>query len=724
METNASGKQLSVFAVWRVIKRRKFHLLIPLFLLTAAAGFYALRQQERFRARTLVGAETATPGFSLTGRPDAAATANVQEQLRVIRETLFSEPVLETVIREFNLYDLDRDDGLKQAMEQMKSRIQIQVEAPDAFYVGFEGTNRQEVMHVANRLAELFIERTSDLKGQHVEQVDHFLDAEVDRLRRQLAGQEEGLKAYKQSVATLLPERLAGNLKLLESAQQQIQSKTDQITEGQARRSAVIEELKTLEKQGVLEPEPRAKTTAETNLEELRLKLRQLKARYTPEHPEITRAEKEIQDLEAAGIPAAPVNTRHQPSPAQVRYFTLQSELKSLDLRLKDYLQERETLTAQMSGYERRVDSSPGYETTIGQRMRDVDVTRTRYEALYQKQQEAKLDHRAEKTSKSAAFKIVEPAQLPPPPAIPQRSRLIIFGLLAGLGVGVAAVLLAEQMDTSFGTIEEFQGYTNLPVLSTVPAIPAPTVWSRSGKIQKSEEDGITPEERRHYQKRRLAILSDPQSVPSEQYGILTLKVQQWMEQTGSRVLVVTSAAGGEGKSVTALNLSLALASSVQGRVALVDADLRRPRVHEYLGLKSTKGLSDLLIHSNGAIDTCITRIRNLDVIPGGAPPANPVGLLASLRSREMIARLRDEYRLIVLDSPPIVPTADSHILAGLADGVLIVVRARQTRRELLRRAIESLGGTNVLGVVLNDVEYGDTRYAYAYRYYQRHYLG
>ena len=77
-----------------------------------------------------------------------------------------------------------------------------------------------------------------------------------------------------------------------------------------------------------------------------------------------------------------------------------------------------------------------------------------------------------------------------------------------------------------------------------------------------------------------------------------------------------------------------------------------------------------------------------------------------------------------MLDSPPIVPIADSHFLAGLADGVVIVVRARQTRRELFRRAVESLGATNILGVVLNDVEYGDTRYAYAYRYYQRHYMG
>jgi receptor protein-tyrosine kinase/non-specific protein-tyrosine kinase len=268
-------------------------------------------------------------------------------------------------------------------------------------------------------------------------------------------------------------------------------------------------------------------------------------------------------------------------------------------------------------------------------------------------------------------------------------------------------------------------------VLSAVPTIPSRAARFRQGKNPdashadrlKLEDEGIAPGQRQHYQEHRLAVLSDPQSIPAEQYSILAMKVEQWMEKSGGHVLVVTSAAGGEGKSVTALNLSLALAASMKGRVLLVDSDLRRPQVHHYLGLETTKGFSDLLDDPGSDVSPYISKLGNLDVIVGGACPVNPVGLLASPRSREILAHLRQEYRLIVLDSPPIVPIADSHVLAGLADGVVIVVRARQTRRELFRRAIESLGAANVLGVVLNDVEYGDTRYAYAYRHYQRHYL-
>jgi len=155
-----------------------------------------------------------------------------------------------------------------------------------------------------------------------------------------------------------------------------------------------------------------------------------------------------------------------------------------------------------------------------------------------------------------------------------------------------------------------------------------------------------------------------------------------------------------------------------------MDADLWRPRVRDYLGLKSSRGISDLLAEPDAEIDSCVSKAGNLHVISGGTSLTDPVGLLSSQRAQQVLKQLREKYRLIILDSPPIVPAADSHVLAKLADGVLVVVRARETKRELLRRALESLGAKNVLGVVLNDVNYGDTNYAYAYRYYQRPSVG
>jgi capsular exopolysaccharide synthesis family protein len=217
-----------------------------------------------------------------------------------------------------------------------------------------------------------------------------------------------------------------------------------------------------------------------------------------------------------------------------------------------------------------------------------------------------------------------------------------------------------------------------------------------------------------------IVMLSDPRSVASEQCRLLALKLRQQLRAVTSPVLAVSSVVGGEGKTVTSLNLSLALASTASGRVLLIDSDLRKPHVHEYLGLKTGKGFSDLLRTPEDEIAKYVWKLGDLSIIPGGSSLANPVSLLASPSVRDLLKRLRGEFDFIVVDTPPVLPIVDTHILAGLVDGVVLVVRARYTRREVLERGLESFQVTNLLGAVVNDVDYQRSRYAYAYQYQSR----
>jgi polysaccharide chain length determinant protein (PEP-CTERM system associated) len=700
-------------------------------VLPPATWFYAQKLPQRFRASAMVGSEPLIPGQPAPGNLVDPATINAQEELRAIRETLFSAPVLETVAREFGL-QAKPSPGSRPAPGDMKSNIQIQLEGPNAFSLGFESGNAELAAKIANRLAGLFVEQTSNLRGQIVERQDNALDAEVDRLRNQLSTQEEGLKSYKDRVSQELPEMLAANLKQLENAHQQILSKADQIAEAEARRSSIKEEMQALEKQGVLQEEPPARTSAQAALDDLRLKLNQLKTRYTPENPEVLRAEKEIRDLEAVATPAAKVSP-HAPSPGQMRYFSLEAELKSVESLLVSYRGGQAAPISQAQEYERRINLAPGYETAVSVRTKDAAMLRARYEALFAKQQEARLNQRSEVVAHTGfAFKILEAAQIPATPYSPHRDRILLFGLVAGLGLGIAGVFITERLDTTFETAEAFENFCSLPVLSSIPAISAGPAEETAGRGNPRSNgspsvgltDHFSEKQIGEFQKHRLPVLTDPQSIASQQYGILAVKVAGWMRQNGGRILAITSATGGEGKSLTALNLSLALAASSQGRVLLVDCDLRLPQVHERLGLKTAKGLSDLLTGAEIDPSNCISRLRGLDIIASGSTPADPSNLIGSGRMQEILAQLREEYQLVILDSPPIVPIADSHILAGLADGVLLVVRARKTRPELFQYALESLGTTKLTGVVLNDVEYSAGPYAGAYRYYERHYLG
>ncbi|MBV8843704.1 MAG: CpsD/CapB family tyrosine-protein kinase, partial [Bryobacterales bacterium] len=313
--------------------------------------------------------------------------------------------------------------------------------------------------------------------------------------------------------------------------------------------------------------------------------------------------------------------------------------------------------------------------------------------------------------------------------------RIVLFGLLASIAIGVAGVFMAEQLDSTFENSEEVEGFAPLPVLSAIP--PIPTKLSRiarenlkplngnSGAIllETNERDGFSPMQMRQFQRHRLAVLSDPHSIAGQQFGILALKIERRMRETGKQVLAIASATGEDGKSVTALNVSLAMAESLRGRVVLVDCDMRLPQLHRRLDLPASPGFSDLLRDSKCTISACRTRVGNLDVIPGGSRTVNPAALLSSTRASEVIDRLRKEYELIVLDSPPLIAIADGQLMADLSDAALLVVRARRTPAQLVQRCIDNVGAEKLLGVVLNGAEYAGSAYAQAYRHYQKHYL-
>jgi capsular exopolysaccharide synthesis family protein len=219
-----------------------------------------------------------------------------------------------------------------------------------------------------------------------------------------------------------------------------------------------------------------------------------------------------------------------------------------------------------------------------------------------------------------------------------------------------------------------------------------------------------------------LVTIEDPSSVAAEQYRILAMRVQQQCVATHARAIMITSAAGGEGKSLTAINLATALAAASQGRVLLIDADMRKPRIAEYMNLSVPieGGFHNLVIHGEGKPDRYIMNVGELGVIPGGVSEANPVAALSAPRARVVFENLKQQFTYIIVDAPPVLPIADSHILGGLTDKVLFVVRARQTPRELFQHAIEDFEAENLLGAVLNDVDYQRSRYAYAYEYYKK----
>jgi non-specific protein-tyrosine kinase len=220
----------------------------------------------------------------------------------------------------------------------------------------------------------------------------------------------------------------------------------------------------------------------------------------------------------------------------------------------------------------------------------------------------------------------------------------------------------------------------------------------------------------------RLITAAHPKSHISEAYRVMRTNIQFAGVDKPLRTLVVTSANPTEGKTTTLANLGVVMAQAGK-KVILVDSDLRRPMLHKIFEVSNSTGLTNLLLQDALSLDGSVadTKIENLRLIPSGPLPPNPSELLGSHRMKRLVETLRSEADVILFDSPPVLPVADAAILASSADGVVLVVDAGNTRRDMLARAGEMLSkvNANIVGAALNKLKAGRSgRYYYYYHYY------
>lgn len=286
----------------------------------------------------------------------------------------------------------------------------------------------------------------------------------------------------------------------------------------------------------------------------------------------------------------------------------------------------------------------------------------------------------------------VRTAELPGDPVEPTPKRTLILALIAGLVLGVGAALLVDYLDESLSSAEDVAALGGPPVLAVVPAESPPD--------------------------RRPIALSSPNSFAVESYRGLRTNVLFLGLDRPLRVLQLTSALPGEGKTTTTSNLAVVLAGAGK-QVVVVDADLRKPRLHDVFGAAPMPGLTEVIL--GHPIDDALRKIdENLYVLTAGSAPANPGEMLLSPRVAAVINELAARFDHVLIDSPPLIPVADAVAVSGAADGVLVVAQAKRTSKRALADALGRLEqvNANVLGVVLNRAATGRAAYrGYGYGY-------
>jgi capsular exopolysaccharide synthesis family protein len=284
---------------------------------------------------------------------------------------------------------------------------------------------------------------------------------------------------------------------------------------------------------------------------------------------------------------------------------------------------------------------------------------------------------------------------LPPfEPSSPNVPLNLVLGGLIGLAVGIGIAVLRTVLDTRIRTPRDVEQVTDAPIIGAIAFDP------------KAKE-------------RPLILHADPQSPRSESFRALRTNLQ-FLDMDGRSSFVVTSSLPGEGKSTTAVNLAVALADAGK-KVALLDCDLRRPKVHTYCGIEGGVGLTDVLIGRARLGDVMLPwGGRTMYILPAGKIPPNPSELLGSKQMRTLLEVLERDFDVVLCDSPPLLPVTDAAILAKATSGALITVAAGRTNRHHLEASTDALDtvGAKVAGVVLTKVPTrGPDSYAYAYGY-------
>lgn len=223
----------------------------------------------------------------------------------------------------------------------------------------------------------------------------------------------------------------------------------------------------------------------------------------------------------------------------------------------------------------------------------------------------------------------------------------------------------------------------------------------------------------------KLVVGLDTSPVAIEQYRRLAAVMHQAQANRGVRIAMVTSAFAAEGKSLTAANIALTLSESYRRRVLLIDADLRRPTLHDTFQFPNLAGVSDWLKEAGSGLGQLPSRVEitpHLDLLPGGRPSNDPMSGLTSERMRGLLAMASEKYDWVILDTPPTAFLPDGHLLASMVDAIVLVVVSGQTPAPAAQRAVEDLGRDKIIGVVLNRVQtaamtaYGQSSYYTSYR--------
>ncbi len=368
------------------------------------------------------------------------------------------------------------------------------------------------------------------------------------------------------------------------------------------------------------------------------------------------------------------------------RQLELQTEAASLQSKLASLRQSKAKADNQFLNI-------PGLQQTFMELKRKLELKSEAYNYLLERRQELKISEAEE----IAPWRILNAPFLPSKPVSPIINQCLIQALIAGGFLGVATAFILQQLDQSVKKVEEIKQITKLPLLGVIPKVSEPRIDANIHTTKKSYS---------YY------------SSFTEGLRSLAMNLRYLMADEGQiKSLAITSSTSAEGKSTISHNLGIVL-SEFDLRVLLVDADLRKPKLHKLAKIPNESGLSEIITTDQSWSDHIRSGSReNLDIITAGATSPNPIALLNSGKMKQLIREWEAAYDYVIIDTPPIGVIADAKSLANEVDSILFIAGIQKASRKSIGNALEVLSNSqcNIAGVVANMVDPEFDYYAYSY---------
>ncbi|CAN5887298.1 polysaccharide biosynthesis tyrosine autokinase [soil metagenome] len=545
--------------------------------------------------------------------------------------------------------------------------------------IRYKSTDPKFAAEAANAVAAAYIQQSMEFKLNTSKEAGDFLSDRLAEQRKAVEASERALQAFREQNGTVTVAEGTSSIaiqRLTDLNGALIKARTERLN-----KEALYNQLKSMQAAGTIETFPAVLANdyiqgLKTNLAQVQREQAQLSERYGDVHPEMIKAKAAVQTA------SAKLTTE------------ISKVVEGVNNEYRTALAQEQSLQGALNSQRTEAIGQNKMGIALSVLQREADSNRQVYESLLQQTKETGIAGERRATN----VRVVDAAEVPRGPISPNLRSDMTFAFVAGLVLAIGLAFGFEYLDNRIKTPQELKAHLHVPFLGMVPVVP----------VDKDPNP--------------LLDKNVPQNF-SEAFKSIRTNLLFSSADDGLRSLVITSAGPGEGKSCVASNIAMALAQAGQ-RVLLIDADMRRPRVHEIFGGTQEPGLSNVLA-GNAKTSEAIRKsaTAGLWLLPAGHIPPNPAELLGSRRYVEFMASLNAHFDWVILDTPPVMVVADSSIVANQSSGVVFVVRADHTSKHSIRAAGEQLEAANahMLGSVLNRVDLVANPYYYS-AYYRKDY--